>query len=162
MRLLNIKPETPQLNLCLSSQRGQGLFQTFKLNTAGQFTTTTPIRVEFQNYVMSMQLEGHAEHALSAGSAPPEPACDAARFAKTSNGHPNIETTHAPARLAGQGRKSRGVRASLTVAARAHYLANLILQHHFHVKNTSIPVGRGASCVARSGAPLEREKPFCS
>ena len=45
--------------------------------------------------------------------------------------------------------------ASLTVAAREHYLANLILQHHFHVKSTSIPACRVASCVARSGALLE-------
>jgi hypothetical protein len=108
---------------------------------------------------MSKQLEGHARPRGFSREARGANGRAGAGFAKTSNGHPNIVTSRQrrprPAR-----RNARGVRASLTVAARAHYLANLILQHHFHVKSASIPSGRGASRGALSGAPARTGKPF--
>ena len=52
-RLLNIKPETPQGNfkeMFRPRPASASIYKkSIKLNTAGQFTTTTRISVEFQN-----------------------------------------------------------------------------------------------------------------
>jgi hypothetical protein len=132
--MLNIKPETPGLKLCRTSLWRAGLLQTLQTqhSRSVHYYDACLWRVSKLRKCDSNS-EATPDELISRRARRPNRRASAGGFAKTSNGHPNIETRRAT-RHTNRVENRAARRASLTVAARGHYLANLILHIIFTFK----------------------------